>query len=144
MSGAEVVTSSAVQVFRPARRAFFVYYVALGLCFFGPSINPEVGVPVWLGICIGLVVAAAVGYMWSQEYQITDRGVAKAWRWTKGRQEIPWENLGEVQVLRGLVQSLLRVGNLRIKARAGDEEMFWFGLANPKEVQACIEQRRIR
>jgi uncharacterized membrane protein YdbT with pleckstrin-like domain len=143
MSGAEVVTSSVVQVFRPARRAFFVYYVALALCFFGPAINPEVGVPVWLGICIGLVVAAAVGYMWSQEYQITDRGVAKTWRWTKGRQEIPWENLGEVQVLRGLVQSLLRVGNLRIKARTGDEEMFWFGLANPKEVEALIEQRRI-
>ncbi len=139
---AETPTTSAVQTFRPASRAFFVYYVAMFLCFFGPTINPQVGLPVWLGILLGLIVVAAVAYMWSQEYQITDRGVAKTWRWPARRQEIPWENLGEVTVVRGLVQTLLQVGNLRITTRTGEDTMFWFGLADPKAVQALIEQKR--
>ena len=73
---------------------------------------------------------------------MTAKGLVKVWRWPDRRQEISWENLGEVRVLRGLTQSLLLVGNLLIKSKAGAEEMFWFGLANPKEVQAVIEGRR--
>jgi len=44
----------------------------------------------------------------------------------------------------GLTQSILRVGNLVIGDRSGGPEMFWFGLANPKEVQEDIERRRLR
>jgi hypothetical protein len=65
------------------------------------------------------------------------------WRWPSPRQrEITWENLGDVLVRRGLTQTLLRVGNLIIREQSGGPEMFWFGLANPKEVQAEIERRR--
>lgn len=131
------------QVFRPAGRAFFVYYVAMALCFFGPSLNPAVGVPVWLGLILGLALVAVVAYFkWGQEYRVTAQGLVKIWRWPERRQAIPWENLGEVQVLRGLTQTLLQVGNLLIKDKTGATEMFWFGLRDPKAVQAAIEERR--
>jgi hypothetical protein len=133
----------AEQVFRPAGRAFFVYYVAMALCFFGPPLNPRVGVPIWAGWLLGLTLVAAVVYFrWGQEYRLTDRGVVKIWRWPDRRQEIPWEQVGEVRVLRGFTQSLLLVGNLLIKDKAGTAEMFWFGLTDPKGVQALIEGRR--
>jgi hypothetical protein len=45
-------------------------------------------------------------------------------------------------VRRGLTQTLLQVGNLLIKDVSGGPEMFWFGLANPKEVKEEIERRR--
>jgi hypothetical protein len=131
-------------IFKPCARAFFVYYVAMALAFLGPRLNPEVGLPVWLGTLLGLLVVAAVIYRkYGQEYQVTPRGVAKVKRWpTPQRQEIAWENLGEVMVLRGLTQSLLQVGNLALVDKSGEAEMFWFGLANPKDVKNQIDRRR--
>jgi hypothetical protein len=133
---------AADQVFRPCGRAFFVYYAALGLCVLA-LLNPQPWLPPWLAVVAGVALAAAVIYFkQGQEYRVTAKGLVKIWRWPDRRQEISWENLGEVRVLRGLTQSLLLVGNLLIKSKAGGQEMFWFGLANPKEVQALIEGRR--
>ena len=61
MAGNEIPTSGDL-VFKPCARAFFVYYVAMALVFFGPRINPEVGLPVWLGTVLGVIVLAAVIY----------------------------------------------------------------------------------
>jgi hypothetical protein len=140
----EKAGAAAELIFTPCGRAFFVYYVAMALCFLGPRINPDVGLPVWLGTVLGLILVAAVVYMkWGQEYRITSQGVVKISRWpSPRRQEISWTGLGEVLVRRGLTQTLLQVGNLLIKDVSGGPEMFWFGLANPKEVKEEIERRR--
>jgi hypothetical protein len=131
-------------VFKPCTRAFFVYYVAMALVFLGPRINPEVGLPVWLGTILGLIIVAAVIYQkYGTEYHVTSQGVARVWRWpTPRRQEIPWEHLGEVMVLRGLTQTMLQVGNLAFPDKSGGPEMFWFGLANPKDVKDLIDRKR--
>ncbi|MBM4275835.1 MAG: hypothetical protein FJ134_15445 [Deltaproteobacteria bacterium] len=129
-------------IFKPCARAFFVYYVAMAICFFGPIINPAVGLPLWLGFLLGALVVAAVVYMRGQSYHINVQGLSKIWRWPAQRQDIPWENLGEVQIRRGLTQTLLRVGNLFIIDRVRGDNMFWFGLADPKEVKALIDARR--
>jgi len=131
-------------VFRPSARAFFVHYVAMFLVFVGPRLNPEVGLPVWLGTLLGLIVLAAVIYQkYGQEYQVTSRGVAKVIRWpAPRRQEIAWENLEEILVLRGLTQTMLQVGNLAFRDKAGGPEMFWYGLLNPKDVKDLIDGKR--
>jgi hypothetical protein len=142
MTEKETPDRESTQVFKPCGRAFFVHYVAMAICFLGPRINPEVGLPVWLGLVLGLILVAAVVYMrWGQEYQVTPQGVSKVWGWTGRRQEIPWENLGEVLVRRGLTQTILRVGNLILRDKSGGPELFWFGLADPKAVKAVIEER---
>jgi hypothetical protein len=142
MTEKETKDTPSTQVFRPCGRAFFLHYLAMAICFFGPSINPQVGLPVWAGIVLGLIILAAVVYMrWGQEYQVTSRGVSKVWRWGDRREEIPWENLGEVLVRRGLSQTLLRVGNLLIRDKSGGPGLFWFGLADPKAVKEMIEAR---
>ena len=138
------------QVIKPCSRAFFVYYVAIAIFLFGPRINPDVRIfgvfhfSLAVGTVMGLLVIALVVYMkWGREYRITPRGLVTNWRWPSPRQqEITWENLGEVLVRRGLTQSMLWVGNLLIKDKSGGTEMFWFGLANPKEIKDDIERRR--
>ena len=137
-------TASGDLVFKPCARAFFVYYVAMALAFLGPRINPEMGVPVWLGTLLGFMVVAVVVYRkYGQEYVVTVRGVAKIKRWpSPQRQEIAWENLGEVMVLRGLTQTMFQVGNLALVDKSGGAEMFWFGLANPKDVKGQIDRKR--
>jgi len=137
-------------VIKPRGRAFFVYYVAIAIFLLGPRINPEVRIfgmfhfSLAVGTVLGLLVVALVVYMkWGQEYRITPRGVVKLWRWPSPRQqEITWQNLGEVLVRRGLIQTILRVGNLSIQDKSGGPAMFWFGLANPKEVKDDIQRRR--
>jgi hypothetical protein len=131
-------------VFKPSARAFFVHYVAMALVFFGPRLNPEVGLPIWLGTLLGLIVLAAVIYQkYGQEYRVTPRGVVRVWRWpSPGEQEIAWENLGEILVLRGLTQTILQVGNLAFRDKAGERKLFWYGLLNPKDVKDLIERKR--
>lgn len=143
MAESEIPTSGDI-VIKPSHRAFFVHYVAMFLVFVGPRLNPEVGLPVWLGTLLGLIVLAAVIYQkFGQEYRVTSRGVVRAWRWPSPRQhEIVWENLDEVLVLRGLTQTVLQVGNLAFRDKAGGPEMFWYGLLNPKEVKALIDGKR--
>ncbi len=80
---------------------------------------------------------------WGQEYRITSRGVSRLVRWpAPQRQEVAWGSLGEVQVRRGLTQSLLRVGNLVLEDKSGGPALFWFGLSYPQEVKAAVEERR--
>jgi hypothetical protein len=131
-------------VFKPCARSFFIYYVALALVFLGPRINPDVGLPVWLGDILGFVILAFFIYRkYGTEFQVTARGVARVWRWPSvRRQEIAWANLGEVMVLRGLTQSLLQVGNLAFTDKTGGPEMFWFGLSHPKDLKEQIEGMR--
>ena len=143
MAESDIPTSGDI-VIKPSARAFFVHYVAMFLVFAGPRLNPEVGLPVWLGTILGLIVLGAVIYTkYGQEYRITSRGVARVWRWPSPRQqEITWENLGEVLVLRGLTQSVLQVGNLAIQDKAGGSQIFWYGILNPKDVKALIDGKR--
>jgi len=143
MAGNEIPASGDL-VFKPSARAFFVHYVALALVVLGPRLNPAVGLPVWLGTLLGLVVLAAVIYQkYGQEYRVTSRGVVRVWRWPSPReQEIAWENLEEILVLRGLTQTILQVGNLAFRDKAGGPEMFWYGLLNPKDVKDLIDRKR--
>ncbi len=142
--------SSGELIIKPCGRAFFVYYVAIAICLLGPRINPEVrffGVfhfSAAVGAILGLLLIVLVIYLkLGREYRITPRGVMLLWRWPAPRQqEITWQNLGDVLMRRGLTQSIFRVGNLIIRDKAGGPEMFWFGLADPKEVQAEIKRRR--
>ena len=142
MTAKETSDAESTRVFGPCGRAFFVHYVAMVICFLGPQINPAAGLPPWLGLVLGLLLVAAVVYMrWGQEYQVTPKGVSKVWRWSGRRQEILWENLGEVLIRKGLTQTFLRVGNLIIQDKSGGSGLFWFGLADPKGVKALIEER---
>jgi hypothetical protein len=138
------ISTSGDLVFKPCARAFFVYYVAMALVFLGPRLNPEVGLPVWLGTVLGLIIVAALIYQkYGTEYHVTAQGVARVWRWpSPRRQEIAWEHLDEVLVLRGLTQTVLQVGNLALPDKSGGPEMFWHGLANPKDVKDLIDGKR--
>ena len=138
------IPASGDLVFKPSARAFFVHYVAMFLVFVGPRLNPAVGLPIWLGTLLGLIVLAAVIYQkYGHEYQVTSRGVAKVIRWPSSRrQEIAWENLEEILVLRGLTQTILQVGNLAFRDKAGERQMFWYGLLNPKDVKDLIDRKR--
>jgi PH (Pleckstrin Homology) domain-containing protein len=140
------------QILVPCGRAFFVYYVGIVILLLGPRLNPEVRIfgvfhfsPA-VGTLLGLAFVALVVYLkLGREYRISQEGLATRWRWPSPRQqEITWDNLGDVRLRRGLTQSLLRVGNLVIGDKSGGPELFWYGLANPKEVQEEIERRRLR
>ncbi len=143
-------TAPAEVVIKPCGRAFFVYYVAIAICLLGPRINPNLRLfgdfyfSATLGTVLGLIIIALVAYLKvGREYRITPRGVTTAWRWPSPRQEeIAWPDLGEVLVRRGLTQTILKVGNLIIQDKSGGPAMFWFGLADPKEVKAEIDRRR--
>ncbi len=136
----------------PCGRAFFVYYVAMVIFLLGPRLNPNVRIfgnfhfsPA-VGTLLGLALAALVVYLkLGREYRISQQGLATQWRWRSPRQqEITWEDLGDIRLRPGLTQSLLRVGNHVIEDKIGGPELFWYGLANPKEVQEEIERRRQR
>lgn len=140
----QLTTGARDEVFRTSARAFFVYYVAIGLCFLGPQVNPQMGLPTWAGLVVGWFLLLVVIYKrFLVEYRVTPRGLAKVWRFPARIWELPWKDLGGVWVHRGLVASLFMVGNVIIRDVSGGPEMVWYGLADPKSVKAVIELRKI-
>jgi len=138
------VSTSGDLVFTPCLRAFFVYYLALFLLWIGPWFNPDVGLPVWLGFLVGLIIVGLFIYQkFGSEYLITDQGVARTWRWpSPRRQDISWENLGDIRVVRGMTQTLLQVGNLVFTDKSGGRMLFWYGLGNPHDIKDQIDRKR--
>ena len=130
-------------VWRPSSRAFFVYYVAILVAVFGPRINPEVGLAPWVGLVAGLLVLAAVVYgRFGQEYRATPTGLKQVGFWPAKVEEIPWAEVGEIRLQRGLTQTLLNVGSLVIQDKSGAPRLVFERLAKPQEVKAALEARR--
>ncbi len=135
--------SAPEEVWRPSIRGFLVYYVAFFLAVFGPLINPEVGLPPWLGFLLGLLVAAAVIVQkFGQEFRATPRGLKRVGYWPAKEEDIAWSELGEIQVQRGLTQTLLNSGNLVFLDKTGEPRMIWERLADPKGIKEDLEARR--
>jgi hypothetical protein len=130
-------------VWRPTYRAFFVYYVAIAVAVFGPSINPAVGVPPWLGLVAGLLVFALVGLRkFGQEYRASPRGLKRINFWPAGEEDLAWPEVGEVTVQRGLTQTLLNTGTVVIQDKQGVPKIVWERLADPQGVKAALEAWR--
>ena len=131
------------EVWRPTYRAFLVYYVAIALVVFGPLINPAMGLPSWVGLVLGLVVLAAVFLgKFGQEYRAAPQGLKRISMWPAKEEDIPWPEVGEIRVERGLTQTLLRVGNIVIHDKQGRPRLTWERLADPQGVKTAIEARR--
>jgi hypothetical protein len=130
-------------VWRPSTRAFFVYYVAIAVAVFGPLINPEAGLPPWVGLVVGLLILAAVILLkLGQEYRATSRGLKRVGFWPAKEEELPWPEVGEIRLQRGLTQTLLQVGNLVILDKRGVPQLAWERLADPQGVKNALEARR--
>jgi hypothetical protein len=130
-------------VWRPSTRAFFVYYVAIAVAVFGPLINPEVGVPPWLGLVVGLLILALVGLRkFGQEYRATVRGPKRVSFWPAGEEGLAWPEVGQIEMQRGLTQTLLNTGSVVIHDRQGKPRLVFERLAAPQGVKAALEARR--
>ena len=144
MAGNDIPASGDL-VFKPSARAFFVHYVAMFLVFCGPPAQSGGGAARLAGDPPG---AHCPGRSDLPEIRPgvpgnLPGGGPGARRWPSPRkQEIAWENLGEILVLRGLTQTILQVGNLAFRDKAGGPELFWYGLLNPKDVKDLIERKR--
>ena len=143
MASQEKTDRSQEAVWRPSPRGFLVYYVAIAVAVFGPLINPEAGLPPWVGLVAGLLVLAAVIIQkFGQEYRATSSGIKRVGFWPAREEEIPWTEVGEIRLQRGLTQTLLQVGNLVILDKQGVPRLTWERLANPQGVKSALEARR--
>lgn len=127
-------------------RAFYLYYVAMAICWFGPRLNPEfsaqIGLGPKLGVVLGLILLAAVLYLKQAIfYEIGPVGVRKVWLWPARQELIRWEELQQVRVQAGLTQTLLGIGNVVLQGGDGQSrQLTLYGLAQPKAVKAAIDR----
>jgi len=141
-------SGESVTVLEPAWRSFYVYYVAIFLCWFGPYLNPEFARSLWLsptvGLVLGIILLAGVVYMkWGSEYRLSPSGVQKIRRYPPDREELAWDQVARLEIQRGLTHTLLDIGNIVIKPREGlGAEIVLTGLSHPKQVQDLMENLR--
>ena len=144
----EKAPEASVTVLEPAWRSFFVYYVAIFICWFGPHLNPEFAARLWLspnlGLALGIILLAGVVYMkWGSEYRLTATGVQKVRRSPPAREELAWDQIARLEVQRGLTHTLLDIGNIAIKPRQGlGSEIVLTGVSHPKLVKELMENLR--
>gem|GEM_PF-1773216 len=137
-------TSPAKKVFTPSWGAFYLYYVAMAICWFGPQLNPEFARRIFLtpnvGLLLGLVLLAAVFYLrFGQQYEMDAQGVRRVQRFPARVDLLPWGDIRSITVRVGLTQTLLGVGNIVIQPHHG-EEMVWYGVESPKLVRNLLER----
>lgn len=132
------------KVFTPSWAAFYLYYVAIAICWFGPQINPEFARRIFLspelGMVLGLVLLGAVFFLkFGQHYEMDATGVRRV-QWYPAREDhLAWDEIQAIGVRIGLTQTLLGVGSVVIRPRRG-EEMVWYGVESPKLVRTLLER----
>jgi hypothetical protein len=132
------------KTFTSSWSAFYLYYVAIAICWFGPHFNPAFAAKIYLtplvGFVLGLALLGGVLYLkLGQQYEMNATGVKTFWLYPPRQQLIRWQEIDSITVRAGLTQTLLRIGNVAIKPRQGDE-MVWYGLENPKAVKTLLER----
>ena len=132
------------RIFTSTWSAFYLYYLAIVICWFGPQLNPAFAAKLYLtppvGFILGLLLLGGVLYLkFGQQYEVNAAGVKTSWRYSPREQLIRWQEIEQITVRAGLTQTLLGIGNIAIKPRQG-EEMVWYGLKSPKVVKTFLER----
>jgi hypothetical protein len=136
------------KVLTPSWRAFFNYYIATVLCWFGPHLNPEfagqLGLTPDRGLILGLILLAAVWYLkYGQEYRLSETGIAKVKRFPKGEEALEWDEVQRFEMRRGILFIWLNIGNISVIPRqAGRQPLVLSGVPDPKEVIRVMEKYR--
>ncbi|AEB10228.1 hypothetical protein [Desulfobacca acetoxidans] len=134
------------KVFTTSWRAFYLYYLAIAICWFGPQLNPDfadqLGLSPAIGLVLGTLLLAGVWYLkWGQEYAADSEGVMKIWHYPRRREIVPWPDIAAIKIRCGLTQTLLGIGNIVIQKRqSADKEIVWYGMKNPKQIKTYLER----
>ncbi|MBM4287988.1 MAG: hypothetical protein FJ135_07555 [Deltaproteobacteria bacterium] len=134
------------RVYTTSWAAFYLYYVAIAICWFGPHLNPEFSQRIFLspglGLVLGLLLLAGVIYLkYGQHYEMSAEGVKKVWRYPARQELLRWSEIDRIVVRAGLTQTILRIGNVVIQPHPGQgQEMVWYGLESPKLVKMFLER----
>jgi hypothetical protein len=134
----------AKKVFATSWAAFYLYYVAIAICWLGPQLNPDFAARIFLtppiGLFLGLLLLGGVFYLkYGQQYEMNAEGVKTNWRYPPRQQLIRWPEIDKIIVRAGLTQTLLGIGNIAFQPRQG-EEMVWYGLESPKLLKTLLER----
>jgi hypothetical protein len=132
------------RVFTSSWSAFYLYYVAIGICWFGPQLNPAFAAKIFLtplvGFFLGLLLLGGVFYLkYGQQYEMDTAGVKIIWRHPPRQQFIRWQDINKITMRAGLTQTLIGIGNIAIQPHRG-EEIVWYGLESPKMIKTLLER----
>ncbi|MGQ9920104.1 MAG: hypothetical protein ACUVRZ_02120 [Desulfobacca sp.] len=132
------------KIFTTSWAAFYLYYVAIAICWFGPQLNPEFAARIFLsptlGMLLGLILLGAVLFLrFGQHFEMDAEGVRRIQRYPAREELLRWHEIRAIAVCSGLTQTLLRVGDVVIQPHEG-ENMVWYGLESPKAVKNLLER----
>ncbi|MBI4774777.1 MAG: PH domain-containing protein [Deltaproteobacteria bacterium] len=130
--------------FRPAWSSYFVFYTAAALFILGPSLNPDYAPYRVQGLFVSALILVFVVlrrsttlYAWKENGFTVNNGIPR------GRdEEIPYGNISEVELRRGLTQRMLGIGNvaLHLKSPEGRVRVL-YGVRNPVQFKERLIQR---
>ncbi len=121
------------KIFTSSWSAFYLYYMAIAICWFGPQLNPAFAAKIFLtplvGFILGLLLLGGVLYLkYGQQYEMDTAGVKINWRYPPRQQLIRWQEISKITVRAGLTQTILGIGNIAIQPHQGEEiDLVWSG-----------------
>jgi hypothetical protein len=132
------------KVFNSSWAAFYLYYVAIAICWLGPHLNPTFAARIFLtpliGFILGLLLFGGVLYLkYGQHYEMDAEGVKTIYRYPPREQRLYWHEIDKITVRAGLTQTILGIGNIAVQPRRG-EEMVWYGVESPKLLKILMER----
>ena len=129
--------------FRPAWLSYFVFYTAAAIFIFGPMLNPEYASYRVQGLFVAALILVFVVlrrtttlYSWRENGFTVNNGIPHA-----KDEEIPFPNISEVELRRGLTQRVLGIGNvaLHLKSPPGQVRIL-YGIRSPVQFKERLMQ----
>jgi hypothetical protein len=128
---------------RPAWKSYFVFYAAILIFGFGPSLNPEVGLNPYLGMALAWLLVLFVIYRKKTTcYKVTPTRIVRE-TGAPGmvvRKDLPLTEISTISVRRGIAHRFLGLGHLQFQSRSPHfSDLWWFGISKPFQVVKDIE-----
>jgi uncharacterized membrane protein YdbT with pleckstrin-like domain len=129
---------------QPAWRSYFVFYVAILIFGFGPSLNPQAGLDQTSGLVLSILLILFVIFRRKTTfYRITKEGAIRETgffsRMTK--KMLPLEEISGLEIRRGIVHRLIGIGHLQFQSNnPAQPDLWWFGIADPFTIKDQVRR----
>ena len=138
---ADDATISKYQRFRPAWKAFAVYFLAVLVFWFGPGFNPQSVITPAMGQLIGsLFLAFILIKRFTTQYRLHAGRLEVLCSFPKKHQaSLPVDQIRRIDLRRGITQRALGVAHIHVYQDArGEPALKLFGVARPVEFRDLL------
>jgi len=127
---------------RPAWRSFWVFFLGLVICVFGPLVRENPPLSLQTGLLFGAVFALIILRRWSDVYTLTNRRImVRGGLFARDTTEIRLADVAGIEYHQGINLRLVNAGHIYIRSGLPDQEnIMMYGQRDPQGFKERLDR----